>query len=117
MDSGNASSEPQTLPIRRHSQTNVIDLPEPPDPPVMVCPPDSLAPVPLATQDQESPAPPPSCPRCQGKLTDPRGLGWCQACGYCRSLEEEREKVPLPKTAPASRPGSSQGLVECGKML
>jgi hypothetical protein len=28
------------------------------------------------------------CPRCKKPLTDPNGLGWCQACGYCRSLAE-----------------------------
>ena len=31
------------------------------------------------------------CPRCQKPLVDPTGLGWCQGCGYCRSLEEEKD--------------------------
>jgi hypothetical protein len=35
------------------------------------------------------------CPRCQQPLADPHGLGWCQACGYCRSLEE----APVPEAA------------------
>lgn len=29
-----------------------------------------------------------TCPRCQQPLIDPLGLGWCKACGYCRSLGE-----------------------------
>ena len=37
------------------------------------------------------------CPRCSKSLVDPRGLGWCQACGYCRSLEEDRARMPLGK--------------------
>jgi hypothetical protein len=28
-----------------------------------------------------------NCPRCYTKLTDPSGLGLCEHCGYCRSLE------------------------------
>jgi len=35
------------------------------------------------------------CPRCSKPLVDPRGLGWCQVCGYCRSLAEDRERLPL----------------------
>jgi hypothetical protein len=38
-----------------------------------------------------------TCPRCQKPLADPCGLGWCQACGYCRSLEEDRARLPLDK--------------------
>jgi hypothetical protein len=66
---------------------------------------------------QETPEVPSTCPRCQGKLTDPNGLGWCQACGYCRSLEEDREKVPLSKPALAAPRVSLFGLVECCQML
>lgn len=43
------------------------------------------------------------CPRCQKPLVDPRGLGWCQGCGYCRSLDEDRSRLPLTPAAPASR--------------
>src|SRR5262245_23578556 len=39
-----------------------------------------------------------ACPRCEQPLTDPVGLGWCQACGYCRSLEEDRARF-LPEIA------------------
>ena len=28
-----------------------------------------------------------ACPKCAKPLADPHGLGWCSACGYCRSLE------------------------------
>jgi hypothetical protein len=43
---------------------------------------------------------PGACPRCSANLIDPKGLGWCKACGYCRSLEEERARAPLAKAAP-----------------
>jgi hypothetical protein len=40
-----------------------------------------------------------ACPRCQKPLVDPKGLGWCQACGYCRSLDEDRARLTLqPET-------------------
>jgi hypothetical protein len=42
-----------------------------------------------------------SCPRCQKPMVDPQGLGWCKACGYCRSLEDG-PKMPAP--APAAGP-------------
>src|SRR5689334_21991523 len=40
-----------------------------------------------------------ACPRCRGKLTDPAGLGWCQRCGYCHSLEQVKAKVPVQVAA------------------
>jgi hypothetical protein len=43
-----------------------------------------------------------TCPRCKKPLADPGGLGWCQACGYCRSLEEDRARLPLDKPAAKS---------------
>jgi hypothetical protein len=51
------------------------------------------------------------CPRCSGKLTDPGGLGWCQQCGYCQSLEDEKAKAPLAASAAAPQP-SALGAVE-----
>src|SRR5258708_1030023 len=33
------------------------------------------------------------CPRSQKALFDPAGLGWCKACGYCRSVAESDTKV------------------------
>jgi hypothetical protein len=41
-----------------------------------------------------------SCPRCQQPLIDPTGLGWCKACGYCRSLGDEK-----PVAAPVAVAG------------
>jgi hypothetical protein len=53
-----------------------------------------------------------ACPRCGKPLTDAAGLGWCPACGYCRSLEEtaghaevaeaEKAKVASVAAAPAA---------------
>jgi hypothetical protein len=34
------------------------------------------------------------CPRCQAKLIDPQGLGWCKECGYCKSTEQDKKRVP-----------------------
>jgi hypothetical protein len=39
------------------------------------------------------------CPRCQKPLVDPRGLGWCRACGYCKSLAEDTAKAPAAVAA------------------
>jgi hypothetical protein len=40
------------------------------------------------------------CPRCQQPLIDPDGLGWCKACGYCRSLEEGEQNTAKETAAP-----------------
>jgi len=41
-----------------------------------------------------------ACPRCQKPLFDPNGLGWCKACGYCRSLaESEAQAAQTPAAA------------------
>ncbi len=62
----------------------------------------------------EAPSASSACPRCAGNLIDPNGLGWCKACGYCRSLEEERARAPLQPAA-APREASRLGLAEfCG---
>jgi hypothetical protein len=34
-------------------------------------------------------------------LIDPQGLGWCKACGYCRSLAESEKQAGAPAKAPA----------------
>jgi hypothetical protein len=47
-----------------------------------------------------------ACPRCQQPLVDPNGLGWCKACGYCKSLAESEKTnakappLPTEKAAP-----------------
>src|SRR5436309_979190 len=53
------------------------------------------------------------CPRCGQALTDAAGLGWCQECGYCRSLDEDPAKDQLAPPAPAA-PAS---VVEAGKLV
>jgi hypothetical protein len=40
-----------------------------------------------------------SCPRCQKPLIDPNGLGWCKACGYCRSLNESEATAAQEQAA------------------
>jgi hypothetical protein len=34
------------------------------------------------------------CPRCKSPLSERISLGWCQRCGYCRSVEEVRGIMP-----------------------
>ena len=42
------------------------------------------------------------CPRCGKTLVDPAGLGWCPACGYCKSLAQANPKSLLTdKKAPS----------------
>lgn len=50
-----------------------------------------------------------ACPRCQKPLVDPKGLGWCKACGYCRSLvETETQAAQTPAaTAPTTLTATS----------
>src|SRR6188508_2429837 len=47
-----------------------------------------------------------ACPRCRQPLIDPAGLGWCKACGYCRSLETEQNHQLLG-AAPAPTRGEA----------
>jgi hypothetical protein len=70
--------------------------------------------LPMETETHLSPGKAPAaisaCPRCAKPLTDPTGLGWCPACGYCHSLEEDRAKLnlkpaPKAKQAPVVVPG------------
>src|SRR5439155_25857678 len=56
------------------------------------------------------------CPRCNGPLTNPEGLGWCPKCGYCRSLEEDANKAALA-APPAARRPSALGFVEFFEVL
>jgi hypothetical protein len=56
------------------------------------------------------------CPKCEAKLIDPSGLGWCKSCGYCKSLEEDKARVPM-RTAGASKTPSLLGMVEFGQVL
>jgi hypothetical protein len=47
------------------------------------------------------------CPRCKKPLADAAGLGWCQACGYCRTLAEDRARLPLDKPAAKAAPAAT----------
>ncbi|MBM3995461.1 MAG: hypothetical protein FJ303_15100 [Planctomycetes bacterium] len=52
-----------------------------------------------------TPVPVDPCPRCKKPLVDPHGLGWCKACGYCKSLEESGKKAEtVPDPVPANAP-------------
>lgn len=48
------------------------------------------------------------CPKCGKPLTDAAGLGWCPACGYCRSLEETPQvaKVKVQEAEAQTAPHS-----------
>ena len=54
------------------------------------------------------------CPRCGQALTDAAGLGWCQACGYCRSLEEVRVQDPMQAPSQTAAPVA---MAEAGKLV
>jgi hypothetical protein len=57
------------------------------------------------------------CPRCAKPLTDAAGLGWCPACGYCRSLEESQVSVPETMHQAPEQKTSMGGLVELGQAV
>ncbi len=46
------------------------------------------------------------CPRCQQPLIDPAGLGWCKACGYCRSLAEGTQQADQTAQAQPAQPNT-----------
>jgi len=52
-----------------------------------------------------------SCPRCKQPLVDPQGLGWCKACGYCRSLAETETKGIAPPSPLNAQPSRDGGVV------
>lgn len=56
------------------------------------------------------------CPRCGQKLISPMSLGLCPGCGYCKSLEEGKDKVAPPPEAKPQRL-SMLGLVEFWMLL
>src|ERR1035438_5154403 len=58
----------------------------------------------IATPAETSAAVP--CPRCQQPLIDPHGLGWCKACGYCRSLAESEKQAGQTAQAPSAKPNT-----------
>jgi hypothetical protein len=63
----------------------------------------------LKAPAEAAPSPDAVCPRCGQRLIDPTGLGWCKACGYCRSLATE-----APAQLMARPPQPSRGVVLAG---
>lgn len=49
-----------------------------------------------------------ACPHCGSSLVDPNGLGWCQKCGFCKTLQEKpvqkTQRLAPPKSGGASSP-------------
>lgn len=56
------------------------------------------------------------CPRCAKPLTDPEGLGWCQECGYCKSLEDPATKK-LVETEPAKPAPATVAVQQAGQLV
>src|SRR5439155_9764314 len=105
------SPEEITQPIRRSRS----QLPRPTRPEEVTSPP---APTSVATtQPTTAEVVETPCPRCGGKLIDPAGLGWCQRCGYCRSLEEDKSRLDIPRPNAAAPQGSSLGMFEFCALL
>src|SRR5438874_2502241 len=55
------------------------------------------------------------CPRCGKPLVDAAGLGWCQACGYCRSLAEAPVKI-IP-AEPAKPTNAALAVQQTGQAI
>jgi hypothetical protein len=72
--------------------------------------PDILPPEEILAEVESSPLE--FCPRCRARLIDPDGLGWCRGCGFCRSLEEDRQKAGIRAAARSAHQPSLLGLVE-----
>src|SRR4051794_34982474 len=53
------------------------------------------------------------CPKCGKDLIDPAGLGWCKACGYCKSLADDTCK-PLLSSKPTA---SLDGVLAAGGII
>jgi hypothetical protein len=57
------------------------------------------------------------CPKCEKKLIDPSGLGWCRSCGYCKSLEDDKARVPIQTQPAQPRKASLFGMAEFGEVM
>lgn len=64
--------------------------------------------VPTARPETEGAAASENCPKCDVPLIDPRGLGWCKKCGFCRSLEE----MPARHFVVPSKSSKGRGAAE-----
>ena len=47
------------------------------------------------------------CPKCQSKLADPEGLGWCMKCGYCRATDDAQSSLAARAAPNLAPPGPS----------
>ncbi len=74
------------------------------------------APIPVAPVETAPLDPALLCPRCGDRLISPESLGMCPGCGYCRSLEEGKDKIPPPPEPKERRP-SLFGMVEFIELL
>src|SRR5947209_18438152 len=88
-------------------------VPKPPPLPTPKPPPlPAVAPVVLEALPESSAVQlggqPDRCPKCQGPLVSPETLGWCQKCGYCRSLEEDKARVRLERPNRLFKPAPSR---------
>jgi hypothetical protein len=52
-----------------------------------------------------------TCPKCGDTLVDPKGMGWCKKCGYCRSLQESPvRETPRPSAGPSKVDAAKDAL-------
>ncbi len=104
----------KTIPVRGGQSFATLELT--PVPEVKPAPParkEKPTPAPAAKKPApEAPGEPVGeavCPKCGGKLINPDSLGWCMACGYCRSTAEE-SGGPLPVAPKPVRKRQHSGL-------
>ncbi len=120
-------TDTNTLPIRKAPASALA--PEPAyRPPVEDCATAVAAagPLPRTNENTDVNTPPPAphktpeqaavpCPRCGHPLISPGSLGWCQKCGYCKSLEFEAASLTTLSTT--ARKPSSLGTFEILDMV
>jgi hypothetical protein len=86
-----------SVPVPDHDDTDTPTLSMRPDAlfaDIRETPAPTLTPAPI---EKPQPAADPkfvACPRCGSKLINPESIGWCPACGYCRSIEEGKFALP-----------------------
>ncbi|HEX3314830.1 MAG TPA: hypothetical protein VHR72_08070 [Gemmataceae bacterium] len=67
------------------------------------------------TKSATPPAAATPCPKCGKVLVDPNGLGWCSACGYCKSLADvSMEPAVVEAEAETTPPTPSMGAATVG---
>ena len=63
-----------------------------------------------------TPATTTACPRCSQPLLNASQLGWCQACGYCRLLDDTSKLSPQPEE-PAQPTTASVAVKHAGDVV